>query len=430
MIERYTLPKMAKVWTDEAKFKRWLKVELLACEALAKLGEIPEGALAKIKQKARFNISRINEIEKKVKHDLIAFLTNLSENIGTASKYLHFGLTSYDIEDTARAMAAKDAADIIIDDLKKLIASLTRKAKRYKNTPMAARTHGVHAEPTTFGLKLALAREEMKRCLRRMECAREVISFGKLSGAVGTYANVDPRVEGYVCKKLGLKPAPVASQIIQRDRYAEYFNTIALVGSSLEKLATEIRNLQQTEVGEAEEPFSKGQKGSSAMPHKRNPVISERICGLARVLRANAMAGMENISLWYERDISHSSVERIILPDSTILLDYMLNKMIYIINGLVVYPQKMKQNLAKTRGLIFSQRVMLSLIRKGLGREAAYRIVQRCAFRVKEKGIDFKDALLQDPQLKRYLDSNEIESCFDLAKHLKNVGKIYKRLEI
>lgn len=419
---------MGKVWQDENIFRHWLKVEILACESLAKLGEIPSEALREIKKRAHFDLHRIKEIEGSVRHDLIAFLTNLSENIGASSRYLHLGLTSYDIEDTARAVMMREAADIIIDDLKRLIDVLAKKSKKYKRTVMVGRSHGIHAEPTTFGLKLALFREEMIRSLRRMEAAREGISFGKISGAVGTYANVNPFVEEYICKKLNLKPAPISSQILQRDRYAEYLNAIALTGSSLEKLATEIRNLQRTEVSEVEEPFAKGQKGSSAMPHKRNPIVSERICGLARVLRANAMAGMEDINLWHERDISHSSVERIILPDSTILLDYMLNKMLEVIEGLVVYPENMSLNLLKTRGLIFSQRILLELTRKGLSREAAYRIVQRNAFKVLKGKMEFKEALLGDQELKKHLDAEEIESCFDLDYHTKWVDRIFKNL--
>ena len=428
MIERYTLPKMGKIWQDENRFCKWLEVEILACEALAKTGRIPQSALKEIKKKARFTVSRIRKIEKSVRHDLIAFLTNLSENIGKSARYLHFGLTSYDIEDTARAVLMREAADIIIDDLERLIAVLAKKAKKYKNTVMVGRSHGVHAEPITFGLKLALFREEMRRNSKRMVVAREEISFGKISGAVGTYAHVSPFVERYVCRRLGLKPAPLSSQVIQRDRHAQYLTTIALIGSSLEKLATEIRGLQRTEVMEVEEPFARGQKGSSAMPHKRNPIISERICGLARVLRANAIAGMENVNLWHERDISHSSVERIILPDSTILIDYMLNKMAEVIDGLVVYPENMRQNLQRTKGLIFSQRVLLELIKKGLSRERAYRIVQRNSFKVLRQGVEFKDALIRDRGLKKYLNPEEIEDCFDLRYHTKCVDRIFKRL--
>lgn len=428
MIERYTLPEMGKIWQDESKFGRWLEVEILVCEALVKSGQIPQDALKEIQKKARFNVSRIREIEKKVRHDLIAFLVNLSENIGKSSRYLHLGLTSYDVEDTATAVHLREAADIIIGDIKKLIRALERKAKKYKYTVMVGRTHGVHAEPTTFGLKLALFREEMRRNLERMQDAKEAISFGKVSGAVGTYANVDPSVEKYVCKRLNLKPEPISSQIVQRDRHAQYLTALAIIGSSLERMATEIRHLQRTEVMEAEEPFGRQQMGSSAMPHKRNPVISERICGLARLLRTNAMASMENIPLWHERDISHSSVERVIIPDSTILLDYMLNKFIEVIDGLVVYPENMKANLAKTRGLIFSERVLLELVKKGVSREEAYGIVQRNATRVLKGKLDFKQTLLEDKELTRHLRPEEIEGCFDLSCHLKNIDKIYKKL--
>lgn len=427
MIERYTLPKMSKIWEDQNKFSQMLKIEILACEALALRGKIPSQALSRIRQ-AKFNIGRIKKIEEKTHHDVIAFLTNVAENVGSASRYIHIGLTSSDILDTALAVMMREAADILIEDLSKLQKALAKKAKAYKNTVCIGRTHGIHAEPTTFGLKMALFFAETERNIERMKQARTGISVGKISGAVGTYAFVDPVVEKYICRKLNLTPAAISTQIIQRDRHAQFLTTIAIVGSSLEKFATEIRNLQKTEVREVEEPFGKSQKGSSAMPHKRNPIICERIAGLARVLRGNAMASLENISLWHERDITHSSVERIIIPDSTLLLDYMINKFIYVVSNLLLYPKNMRKNLEETKGLVFSQRVLLELLNCGLSREEAYRIVQSNAMRVWQGEKDFKTLLLEDKRLSRHLSGKKIEACFDGKYFLKNVNRIFKRL--
>lgn len=428
MIERYTLPKMGKIWEDENKFSQMLRIEILACEALALRGKIPQKALAQIKKKAKFNLGRIKEIEKKTRHDVVAFLTNLSENVGRASRYIHLGLTSSDILDTSLATMMREAADILIEDLNKLQRVLAKKAKDYKNIVCVGRTHGIHAEPTTFGLKLALFFAETKRNIERMKQARTEISVGKISGAVGTYASVEPFVENYVCHKLNLKPASISTQILQRDRHAQFLTTIAIIGSSLEKFATEIRNLQKTESREVEEPFGRGQKGSSAMPHKRNPVTCERIAGLARILRANALASLENISLWHERDITHSSVERVIIPDSTILLDYMLDRFIYVIENLFVYPENMNRNLEKTKGLVFSQRVLLALLNCGVRREEAYRIVQSNAMHVWQEKGDFKTLLLKDRRLLKYLSREEVEACFDLRYFLKNVNRIFKKV--
>jgi len=430
MIQRYTLPGMAKIWTDENRFAKMLEVEILACEALSKQKIIPAADLARIKKRACFSVKRIDKIEAKVKHDVIAFLTNVAEHVGPSSRYIHLGLTSSDVLDTALSVQMREAADILIDDLKKLINALAKKARKYKHTPMIGRSHGIHAEPITFGLKMALFFTEMQRNMERLKQAREVISYGKISGAVGTFAHLEPTVEEYVCKKLKLKPAAVSTQVLQRDRHAQYLSAIALTGASLEKLATEIRGLQRTEVLEVEEFFSKGQKGSSAMPHKRNPIICERVTGLARILRTNALAGIENVSLWHERDISHSSVERVIVPDSTILLDYMLDKMTNLIENLLVYPKNMRKNMDKTKGLIFSQTLMLKLTNKGIAREKAYEIIQRNAMRVWKEDIDFKGILLSDKELSRYLKPEDIEQAFDLKHHLRNVDKIFKRAGI
>jgi len=379
MIERYSLPKMASIWQEEFKFKTMLDIEILALEALAKIKEVPPEAVRRIKKKANFNLKQIRKIEEKTQHDVVAFVANVAQYIGRDAEYLHKGLTSSDILDTTLGVQLKAASEVLIRDIEELLKVLARKARAYKDTACIGRTHGVHAEPTTFGLKLALWYDEMRRNLERLKLARDEVSVGKISGAVGTYANVDLSVEKYVCHKLGLKAAKISTQIIQRDIYAVFMARLAITGSSLEKFATEIRHLQRTEVLEAEEPFGKGQKGSSAMPHKRNPVICERICGLSRLLRGNALAAMENNALWHERDISHSSVERVILPDSTIALDYMLNKFIEVVDGLQVYPENMMANLVKTKGLIFSQRVLLALMEKGLVRPKAYDLVQRCA---------------------------------------------------
>ena len=428
MLERYCLPKMAGIWQEDFKFKTMLEIELLALEALTQQKKVPLQALKRIKKKARFSLPEIKKIEEKTQHDVVAFVTNVAQYIGPDARYLHLGLTSSDLLDTTLGVQLKAASDVLIEDLNKLLKVLAKKAKSYKDMVCIGRTHGVHAEPTTFGLKLALWSDETKRNLARLLAAKEGVSLGKISGAVGTYANVDPAVELYICKKLGLKPARISTQVIQRDVYAQYMATLAIIGSSLEKFATEIRHLQRTEVLEAEEPFGKGQKGSSAMPHKRNPVICERICGLSRILRGNALAAMENISLWHERDISHSSVERVIMPDSTIALDYMLNKFIEVIEGLIVYPDNMLTNLVKTKGLIFSQRVLLKLMDKGLMRTKAYDVVQRLAMKTWRQGSDFKDNLLSDKEVLRYLNKKELDKIFDLDYYLRNVNKIYRKV--
>ena len=428
MIERYCLPKMSAIWQDEFKFKTMLAIEILALEALAKQKKVPLKAVQRIKKKARFNLRAIQKLEEKTQHDVVAFVNCVAQNIGADAKYLHMGLTSSDILDTTLGVQLKAASDILLDDLNVLAGLLAKKAKRYKDMVCIGRTHGVHAEPITFGFKLALWYDETKRNLVRLQLAREEISIGKLSGAVGTYSNIEPEVEDYVCRKLGLKAAKISTQIIQRDIYAVFMARLAIIGSSLEKFALEIRHLQRTEVLEAEEPFGKGQKGSSAMPHKRNPVICERICGLARVLRANALAAMENVALWHERDISHSSVERIIMPDSTLVLDYMLNKFIQVIEGLIVYPDNMLANLASSHGLIFSQRVLLSLMEKGLARSKAYDLVQRCAMQSWREKTDFKNNLLKDKGVARYLTPRELDKIFDLDYYLRNVNRIFSRV--
>jgi len=430
MIPRYSLPRMSAVWSDENKFQKMLDIEILACEALANLGKIPQKELKKIKSKARFDIKRIEKIEKTTRHDVIAFLHNIAEYIGDSSRFVHQGLTSSDVLDTGLSVMMKESADIILEDLKALKGELRKKANKYKYTIMAGRSHGMHAEPTTFGLKLALFFDEINRGIERINRAKEIISIGKISGPVGTYSNVEPYVERYVCKKLGLRPANVSTQILQRDRHAEYLSEIAIVGATLEKIATEFRNLQKTEVREVEEPFGTGQKGSSAMPHKRNPVMCERIAGLARVLRANAMVSMENVALWHERDISHSSAERIIIPDSAILLDYMLNQMAEIVKGLLVYPENMTANLAKTKGLVFSARILVELEKRGVERRRAYDIIQRCAMKVWEKGIDFKEALKGDGDFIKLVKSKEIDDFFNVAYYTKHVNTIFKKAGI
>jgi adenylosuccinate lyase len=424
MIERYSLPKMTNIWQEEFKFKTMLAIEIFALEAQ----KIPPAALQRIKKKAKFSLAEIKKIEAKTQHDVVAFVTNVAQNIGSDAKYLHSGLTSSDILDTTLGVQLAAASDILMADLNKLLKLLARKARTYKDMVCIGRTHGVHAEPTTFGLKLALMYDETRRNLERLKLAREEVAVGKISGAVGTFANVDPQVEAYVCRKLSLKPARISTQIIQRDVYAQYMATIAVIGSSLEKFATEIRHLQRTEVLEVEEPFAKGQKGSSAMPHKRNPVICERICGLSRLLRGNALASMENITLWHERDISHSSVERVIMPDSTLALDYMLNKFIEVIEGLSVYPDNMLTNLIKTKGLIFSQRVLLELMKKGLSRTKAYDLVQSCAMKTWKEGTQFKDNLLKESEVLKYLNQRELDQIFNLDYYLRYVNKIFRRL--
>jgi adenylosuccinate lyase len=422
------MPEMAKIWEPENKYRKWLDVEIAACEAWASLGEIPKKSLATIKKRANFSVKRIDRIEQTVKHDVIAFLTSVAEHVGPDARYIHKGLTSSDIGDTALALLMREAADIIIDDIKHLMNVLKANAHKYKNTLQMGRSHGIHAEPTTFGLTFALWHEEMKRNLFRMNTARETISYGQLSGPVGTFSSLPPFLEKFVCKKLGLKPAPVATQVIQRDRHAEYMNTLALIAGAIEKMAVEIRHLQRTEVLEAEEPFEKGQKGSSAMPHKRNPVGSENLSGLARVVRSNAMAAMENIPLWHERDISHSSVERIIVPDSAILINYMLVRLTGILKGIQVYPERMKENIDGSYGLFCSQRVLLKLTEKGLSRENAYRLVQKTAMKSWQSRRPFKDLLKKEGLITKHLSAKEIDSLFDLKFYTKNVNYIFRRV--
>lgn len=428
MIARYTRPEMGKLWDLENKYHKWLDVEIAACEAWAELGEIPRDVLRTIKKKAMFDVNKIDGIEQVVKHDVIAFLTSVAQSLGPESRFMHKGLTSSDILDTALALLMRDASDMIIKDIIELMDVLKKQAYKYKETLMIGRSHGIHAEPMTFGLKFALWYEDMKRNLSRIKKARETISVGKLSGAVGTFSNIPPAIEEKVCKKLGLRPEPVATQIVQRDRHAEYLLTLALIAASVEKIAVEIRHLQRTEVLEAEEPFMAGQKGSSAMPHKRNPIGCENLSGLARLVRSNAMAALENIALWHERDISHSSVERVIIPDSSILTDYMLNRLKGILDKLHVYPKRMKENMLKSYGLFNSQRVMLALIDKGLNRDFAYDIVQRNAMKSWQTGSQFRKILFRDTDVKRYLTAKEMEDIFDLKYYLKNVDYIFKRV--
>ncbi len=428
MIPRYSLPELAKIWEPENKFGIWLKIEILACEALAKRREIPASAVAEIKKKAKFDIARIDEIEREVKHDVIAFLTCVAENVGEANRYMHLGLTSSDVLDTTLAVQLKESARLILKELTAFRDAIKEQAFRHKDVPAIGRSHGIHGEPLTFGLKLAVWYEETCRNIERLKRARERIAYGQISGAVGTFSSIDPAVEEYVCKKLGLKPAPVSTQIIQRDRHAEFFTTLAIIAGSIDKFATEIRHLQRTEVLEAEEFFSKGQKGSSAMPHKRNPVISEQMCGLARVVRANAMAAMENVPLWHERDISHSSVERVIGPDSTILVHYMLRKMTGLVKKMIVYPKNMKKNMELTGGLYYSQSVLLALVRKGVTREDAYRLVQRNAMKTWEGKGSFISLLKKDSEIKKYLTGKEVDKVCSMRDQLKNVDKIFKRV--
>lgn len=430
MIERYTLPEIAKIWSDENKFAIWLEIEILSCEALANLGIIPSEVPISIRQKATFDIQRINEIEKTVKHDVIAFLTNVEENIGELAKYLHFGMTSSDVLDTCLAVQSKQAGILILEKLKQLAQVLSERAKEFKYTVCVGRSHGVHAEPTTFGLKLALWFDECQRNIKRLENAIEEISYGKISGAVGTFEHIPPYVEEYVCTKLGLKPSPISTQVVQRDRHSFYIATLALIGSMLEKIATEIRHLQRTEVLEAEEYFSKGQKGSSAMPHKRNPITSENICGQARLLRSYFIPAIENNTLWHERDISHSSVERIIFPDATISLYYILTKSIELIKNLVVYPENMKKNLELTNGLIYSQKVLLALMKKGVQRQQAYQFVQNSSLESWEKRIPFRIALYSNKEILKYLSTDEIDELFSFDEIFKNADYIYKRVGI
>jgi adenylosuccinate lyase len=428
LIPRYSREKMTAIWSPENRYQKWLDIEILACEAMAERGEIPEDSLKNIQEKAGFDVGRIDEIEKTTKHDVIAFLTSVTEKVGNDGRFIHMGLTSSDILDTSLALLLREAADILIDDLDQLLAQLKKKAYDYKNTLMIGRSHGIHAEPITFGLKMALWYTEMERNRERMIRARETISTGKLSGAVGTFSFIDPGIETYVCKKLRLKPAPVSSQIVQRDRHAEYFTTMAIIASSLDKFSQEIRLLQRTEVQEVEEYFSPGQKGSSAMPHKRNPVLSENLSGLSRLMRSYALSAMEDVALWHERDISHSSVERIIGPDATILLDFMLSRFTGLVEQLVIYPKQMLVNLQMTKGVIFSQMVLLKLIEKGVTREDAYAIVQRNAMRSWQEGVEFRELLLQDGEVNSQLGPEELAGVFKVENFLTHVDFIFDRV--
>ena len=427
MIARYTRPEMGRVWSDENKFKRWLEVEIAAAEAEADAGLIPKSAAGAIRRRGRFDVNRILEIEKRVKHDVIAFTTNVAEHVGRQARYLHYGLTSNDVVDTAQALLVREASELLLAGLRRLGQVLKKRAFEFKDTPMVGRTHGIHAEPITFGCKLAIWYAENQRNAERLSYAAEQMRVGKISGAVGTYAHLTPAIEKKICAKLGLRPAPVSSQILQRDRHAFYLCTLAVVAASLEKMALEVRNLQRTEVREVEEYFEPEQKGSSAMPHKRNPATAEQICGLARVVRANAQAGLENVALWHERDISHSSVERVILPDSTILLDYMLHKTAQLIETLLVYPERMRENLGLLKGLIFSGQLLLELAEKGASREDAYGWVQRNAMQVWKTGEDFKTLIESDPDIQRYLSLDEIARAFKVNRYLKHVDEIFAR---
>lgn len=427
MIERYTHPEMGNIWTLENEFRTMLKVEILACEAMNKLGVVPDDALKDIQNKADFRLDRIKEIEAVTNHDVIAFLTNVAEYVGDASKYIHKGLTSSDVKDTALCYMTVQSADVLLKNLHKFHEVLLRRAAEFKNTVMIGRTHGIHAEPMTFGMKFLLWTAETERNIARLEQAREFMAVGKMSGAVGTYSNIDPFVEKYVCEKLGLKPVRLATQVIQRDRHAHFLTTLAVIGSSLDKMATEIRNLQRTDIREAEEYFAPGQKGSSAMPHKRNPITCEKVSGMARLLRGYAIAALEDVTLWHERDISHSSVERVILPDATIALDHMLRKFTNIIDKLLVYPDAMIKNMNKTGGLIYSQNLLIALVTKGVLREDAYKWVQRNAMARWLEGADFKTNVEADPDIKKYLTNEEIEYCFDPKPMLRNVDLIFSR---
>lgn len=428
MIERYSRPEMRAIWTEENKFRAWLEVELCACEAWADLGVIPKEDTVKLRQNATFNMDRIYEIEQETRHDVIAFTRAVSESLGEERKWVHYGLTSTDVVDTAMGYLLKQANDILEQDILRFIGILKEKALAYKHTPMMGRTHGVHAEPTTFGLKMALWHEEMIRNLERFRHAADGVQYGKISGAVGTYANIDPSVEEFVCRKLGTKPAPISTQTLQRDRHAEYMATLALIATSLEKFATEVRALQKSEVREVEEAFAKGQKGSSAMPHKRNPIGSENISGLARVIRGHMVSAYENVSLWHERDISHSSVERIILPDATMLLNYMLNRFGNIVKNLTVFPENMKRNMARTFGVPFSGRIMTKLIDKGFSREQAYDTVQPRAMQAWEEQRQFREIVESTPEITEVLSAEEIEDAFNPSWHLKHVNTIFAKL--
>lgn len=428
MIERYTLPEMGAIWSQQNKFQKWLDVEIAVCEVHAEDGTIPNEALSEIKSKAAFTVERINEIEKTTDHDVIAFTTNLAENIGEAARFVHYGLTSSDVVDTANALLLKDACDILLAKVDALLEVLKRRAFEFKDTPQIGRTHGIHAEPTSFGLVWALWYSEMQRNKTRLETAKDRIAVGKISGAVGAFAHLAPDVEERVCAKLGLKAADVSTQVIQRDRYAEYLCTLAIIASTLEKMALQVRHWQRTEVREAQEKFKAGQKGSSAMPHKRNPILSERICGMARTVRANAIVGLENVALWHERDISHSSAERIVLPDSSATLDYILARATSLLDTLIVYPENMLKNLDLTRGLVFSGQLMLSLTQKGISREDAYTFTQRNAMKVWDEGGDYQDLVMKDADISSHLSVEEIARVFDLKHYLRNVEKVFARV--
>lgn len=428
MIERYTLPKMGAIWSAENRFQKWLDIEILACEAHAELGMVPKEAVETIRKHATFNVHRINEIEEqKTKHDVIAFLTNVSESLGDESRFLHLGMTSYDVVDNALVLQMREASDILLEKLHTLREILRTKALKYKKTAMMGRTHGVHAEPISFGLKMALWYDETGRNIERLQEAKRIISYGKISGSVGTMAQVDPFVEEYVCGKLGLQPAPISTQILQRDRHAQYMTTLALIASSLEKFTTEIRNLQRTEIREVEEPFAKGQKGSSSMPHKRNPILCERISGLARVVRSYAIAALENVALWHERDLTNSGAERVIIPDSSILLDYMLDKFIKVMSNLTVNPERMSENIDITKGVVFSQRLLTELVKKGLTRQKAYEYIQETAMKAWHNDRQFMDLVFEHETIRSLLSDDEIRACFDLTYHLKNVDYLFQR---
>ena len=428
MIPRYTLPEMGALWSEEAKFQKWLDVEIAVCEVHAEMGTIPHDALEQIKSRAKFSVARIGEIEKTTDHDVIAFTTSLAESIGEAARFVHYGLTSSDVIDTANALLLRDACDVLLKKIGALMEVLERRAIEFKNTPQVGRTHGIHAEPTSFGLTFALWYDDMRRNRERLLRARDAVAVGKISGAVGAFAHLDPQVEEKVCARLGLRPAPVSTQIIQRDIYAEYLCTLAVIASCLEKFALQVRHWQRTEVGEAQEKFKKGQKGSSAMPHKRNPILSERICGMARIARAYSIVGLENVALWHERDISHSSAERVVLPDSSITVDYMLHKMTSLVDGLVVYPERMLENLKATRGLIFSGQLLLALTQAGVAREEAYEWLQRNAMNASDEGGDFQSQVSADKEIRAHLSEDQIARVFSLDTYLRNVDKIFARV--
>jgi adenylosuccinate lyase len=428
MIARYTLPEMAAIWSLENKFQKWLDVEIAVCEVHAEDGTIPAEAVDEIKARAAFTVERINEIEKTTDHDVIAFTTNLAENIGESARFVHYGLTSSDVVDTANALLLKESCDILLAKIDAMLPVLKSRAYEFKDTPQMGRTHGIHAEPTSFGLVWALWYSEMQRNRERLERALEAVSVGKISGAVGAFAHLAPDVEERVCQRLGIKPAAVSTQVIQRDRYAEYLSTLAIIASTLEKIALQVRHWQRTEVREAQEAFKKGQKGSSAMPHKRNPILSERICGMARTVRANSIVGFENVALWHERDISHSSAERIVLPDSSATLDYMLAKATSLLDTLVVYPENMLKNIELTRGLTFSGQLMLALTQKGISREDAYVFTQRNAMKVWDEGGDYKELAMNDADISLHLSSEEIARVFDLNHYLRNIDKVFERV--